>query len=217
MSASSPTPPNTGASDSALGDGTAARGSQIWNIPNALSALRLVGVPLFLWLLLVPKADVAAVVVLAISGITDWLDGKLARALGQVTRLGQLLDPIADRLYIFSTLVAFLARGIIPPWLAIGLIARDALLAVAMLALLRRGFNPPEVNFVGKTATLSLLYAFPLLLLVTAVHSVTTLLSPLAWGFAIWGIGLYWLAGLLYIVQTFLLITRRKDTSREHT
>ena len=91
-------------------------GDAVWTIPNALSALRLLGVPLFLWLLLGPQADGWAVVVLMVSGATDWLDGKLARALGQSSKLGALLDPAADRLYIVATLVAFVIRDVVPFW-----------------------------------------------------------------------------------------------------
>src|SRR3954463_16025935 len=88
----------------------------IWTIPNALSLLRLLGVPLFLWLLLGPEADGWAVAVLALSGVTDWAAGKLARLLDQSSRLGALLDPAADRLYIVATLVALALRDIVPLW-----------------------------------------------------------------------------------------------------
>jgi cardiolipin synthase len=88
----------------------AVRAERIWTLPNALSALRLAGVPLFLWLLLGPHADGYAVLVLAVAGVTDWLDGKTARWLDQYSRLGELLDPAADRLYILATLAAFLIR-----------------------------------------------------------------------------------------------------------
>ena len=89
----------------------------VWTLPNALSILRLLGVPLFLWLLLGPEADGWALVVLMISGFTDWLDGKLARWLNQGSRLGALLDPAADRLYIVAALIALALRGIVPEWL----------------------------------------------------------------------------------------------------
>ena len=104
-----------------LAEGTSAERSshRIWTIPNLLSFLRLLGVPLFLWLLLTsPPHDGWALVVLALSAVTDWADGKLARLLGQYSKLGELLDPAADRLYIFATLIAFVIRDFIPWWVA---------------------------------------------------------------------------------------------------
>ena len=90
------------------------REDRLVTIPNMLSLLRLAGVPLFLWLLLGPRLDLLALVVLVVSGITDWLDGKLARWLDQSSRLGALLDPAVDRLYVFAAIVAFVLRGIVP-------------------------------------------------------------------------------------------------------
>jgi cardiolipin synthase len=161
---------------------------RIWTIPNALSALRLVGVPVFLWLVL--------------GGISDYLDGKLARVLNQMSRLGVLLDPLADRLYILSTIIALTIRGIVPVWFAVLLLARDAAL-LALPPLLRRigvGVTLP-VHYLGKAATFNLLYAFPLLLLSAGDSWLATAARPVGWAFAIWGTALYWWSGLLYFVQ----------------
>ena len=138
---------------------------RIWTVPNALSFLRLLGVPLFLWLILVPEADGWAVVLLMVSGFTDYLDGVLARRLHQISRLGQLLDPLADRLYIIATLLGLALRDIVPWWLVIALLARDVVLAATLPILRRLGYGPLPVHFLGKAATFNLLYAFPLLLL----------------------------------------------------
>ena len=137
----------------------------IWTVPNALSVLRLLGVPVFLWLLLGPHADLAALLVLAVAGFTDWLDGVLARALNQTSRLGALLDPAADRLYILTTLIGLVLRDIIPWWLAAILVGRDLLLLLTVPGLRRLGLSALPVNYLGKAATFALLYAFPLLLL----------------------------------------------------
>jgi cardiolipin synthase len=174
---------------------------RIWTIPNALSALRLLGVPLFVWLALGPKADGAAVAVLMVSGATDWLDGKLARALNQFSRLGELLDPIADRVYILATLVVLSVREIIPWWLAAGIVGRDLVLVCFLPALRRRGLTALPVHVLGKAATFCLLYAFPLLLLGDAGSTFATVCRVVGWAFAVWGTGLYWWAGLLYIEQ----------------
>ena len=102
---------------------------RVWTLPNVLSFARLAGVPLFVWLVLSPRADLVAVVVLMVAGFTDWLDGFLARRWRQTSRVGQMLDPIADRLYILAIVVALAIRGLVPWWLLVVLAARDLLLA----------------------------------------------------------------------------------------
>ena len=172
-----------------------------FTLPNALSALRLAGVPVFLWLLLGPQADLLALLVLVVSGVTDWLDGKLARWLNQYSRLGVLLDPAADRLYIIATLVAFVLRGVVPWWAAAALIARDVLLTLCLPVLRYHGFEPPDVHYLGKAATFCLMYAFPLLLLVQADFAYAAVIRPFAYAFTCWGGVLYVWAGLLYLWQ----------------
>ncbi|PRW62857.1 CDP-diacylglycerol--glycerol-3-phosphate 3-phosphatidyltransferase [Actinopolyspora mortivallis] len=172
-----------------------------WTLPNALSALRLAGVPAFLWLLLGPHWDLLALLVLVLSGLTDWLDGKLARWLGQYSRVGQLLDPAADRLYIVATLVAFVLRGVIPWWAAAALVGRDVVLTLCLPVLRYHGYEPPEVHYLGKAATFCLMYAFPLLLLVQGDFALDWLARPVAYAFTCWGGALYLWAGVLYLGQ----------------
>lgn len=174
---------------------------RVWTVPNALSVLRLLGVPLFLWLLLGPHADGWAIAVLALSGITDWADGKLARLLDQSSRLGALLDPAADRLYIVATLIALAVREVVPLWLVLLLVGREVVLGGALLVLRRYGYPPLQVHYVGKAATFLLLYAFPILLLADAVPAVAAVARPVGWAFAIWGTALYLVAGVFYLVQ----------------
>jgi cardiolipin synthase len=176
-------------------------------LPNLLSLIRLLGVPLFLWLLLGPHADGWAIVVLAVSGFTDWADGKLARALGQSSKLGALLDPAADRLYIIATLVAFVLRDVIPLWVVVLLLGRELVLGVALLALRRAGWPPLQVHYLGKAATFLLLYAFPLLLLADGDNPVASFAQPIAYALTVWGTALYLLAGVLYLVQAVGLLT----------
>ncbi|OXM45731.1 CDP-diacylglycerol--glycerol-3-phosphate 3-phosphatidyltransferase [Amycolatopsis thailandensis] len=175
---------------------------QALNVPNMLSILRLAGVPVFLWLLLGPKEDSWALALLVFSALTDWLDGKLARWLNQMSRLGQLLDPAADRLYILATLIAFLIRDIIPWWLVVPLVVREAVLGVCVLLLRRRGFAPPEVTYIGKGATFVLMYAFPFLLLTQGGSDIAAIARPIGYAFTAWGAVLYVYSGVLYIVQT---------------
>ncbi|UOZ04555.1 MULTISPECIES: CDP-alcohol phosphatidyltransferase family protein [unclassified Amycolatopsis] len=174
---------------------------QAFNVPNMLSLLRLAGVPVFLWLLLGPKEDGWALAVLMFGALTDWLDGKLARWLNQMSRLGSLLDPAADRLYILATLVAFLLREIIPWWVVVPLLVREAVLGVCVLTLRRRGFAPPEVTYIGKGATFVLMYAFPFLLLTQGGSDIAAIARPIGYAFTIWGGVLYVWSGVLYVVQ----------------
>jgi cardiolipin synthase (CMP-forming) len=177
-----------------------------WTLPNLLSLLRLAGVPLMLWLILGPQADGLAVLVLAAGGLTDWLDGYLARAWHQTSRLGQMLDPIADRLYILAVLIGLALREIIPWWLVVIVVARDVMIACLVPLLKTRGFSSLPVHFLGKAATFSLLYAFPLVLLGSGEQGWLQLAWVLGWAFAIWGTALYWYAGGLYVAQTVNLL-----------
>lgn len=182
---------------------------RVLTIPNGISAARLLGVPVFLWLVLGPRtatADAWAVGILIASAASDWLDGKIARAWHQESRLGQVLDPAADRLYIAATLVALAVRGIIPWWLVGLLAAREIAVAVALAVLRRRGFGPLQVSFVGKAATACLLYAFPLLFLGAHGGPAATFARITGWAFAIWGVALYWCSGWLYLVQARRLL-----------
>lgn len=181
----------------------------IWTLPNAVSLLRLLGVPLFLWLVLGPEADVWALVLLMVSGFTDWLDGYLARRLNQTSKLGEILDPVADRLYILAVVIGLAFREIIPWWVAIILPARDAFLWLLVPFLRTRGYSALPVHFLGKAATANLLYAFPLLFVGDGVSTLETLAKVFGWAFAIWGMGLYWWAGLLYAWQVRKLLADR--------
>lgn len=173
---------------------------QFMTVPNLLSMLRLAFVPVFLYLLLNEKY-LWAIIVLALSSLTDYLDGYFARKFNQVTRLGQLLDPAADRLYIFSTLVGLSVTGIIPVWLALVVIGRDVVLAIAYPILATYGYGPLPVHYLGKTGTFALLYAFPLLLMAYIWQPIAFVIEPLAWAFALWGVGLYWWGAAVYLRQ----------------
>lgn len=187
-------------------DTTAANSRRVLTIPNVISIIRLAGVPLFLWLILVPQADAWALLVLALSGISDYLDGYLARKLDQASKLGEILDPVADRLYILSTVIGLAVRDVIPWWLALLLPARDLFLWALVPFLRTRGYSALPVHFLGKAATANLLYAFPLLLLGDGSGLVAMLAKVFGWAFAIWGTALYWWAGFLYAWQVRKLL-----------
>ncbi|MFE3291968.1 CDP-alcohol phosphatidyltransferase family protein [Rhodococcus sp. NPDC059234] len=194
---------------------------RILTVPNVLSVVRLIGVPIFVYLLLVPHADGWALAILMLSGFTDWADGKLARLLNQTSKLGGLLDPLVDRLYVVSTLIAFAMRDIIPWWVAAILIGRDLVLACTLPIYRRRGLPPPTVLYLGKAATFALMFALPLVLAAQGDWA----FAPYgrAWGYALlaWGTGLYVWTGLLYLLaarnvaRTVPLVPRPDAAARD--
>jgi cardiolipin synthase (CMP-forming) len=188
-------------------------GTQVVTLPNVLSFLRLVGVPVFLWLILVGH-DGWALAVLMASGVSDYLDGKIARHYGMVSRIGQLLDPLADRLYILSTLVGLAYVDIIPWWLVAVLLAREVFGSILLLVVRRYGYVGLPVHFIGKAATFNLLYAFPLLLMAQVSDTLAVVAQPAGWAFVWWGTGLYWVAGALYAVQVRDLVQAAKAEAR---
>jgi len=169
--------------------------------PNVLSMLRLVCVPIFLWLILTSQ-DNWAVVILTLSGVSDYLDGKIARRYNQVTQVGQLLDPLADRLYILSTLLGLAWREIIPWWLVAILVSREVFGTALLMVVRHYGYRALPVHFVGKAATFDLLFAFPVILLGQGDSMLAAVVLPIGWAFAWWGTVLYWVAGVMYAVQT---------------
>ncbi|MCU1431730.1 MAG: CDP-diacylglycerol--glycerol-3-phosphate 3-phosphatidyltransferase [Actinotalea sp.] len=184
----------------------------VLTVPNAISAARLLLVPVFAGLLLRDQ-DVLALVVLAVAGASDWLDGVLARRMNQQSRLGELLDPAADRLFILVTLVALAVRDIVPVWLVVVIVGRDVVLALVLALLARAGVGPLPVSFVGKAGTFALLYAFPLLLLAQWSGPVGAVAGVLGWAFAWWGIGLYWLAATVYLRQAAAELSARRPAA----
>jgi cardiolipin synthase len=171
--------------------------------PNVLSGLRLALVPVFLWLILIDE-NLLAFSVLAFSSFTDWLDGYLARKLNQMSRLGQLLDPAADRLFILASLLGLAITAKVPWWLVVVIVGRDFMLFFTFPILAKVGYGPLPVNYSGKAGTFALLYAFPLMLLPDVLPSGwAVFIYPVAWGFAFWGIWMYWWAGGIYLRQVY--------------
>ncbi|KQZ88217.1 CDP-diacylglycerol--glycerol-3-phosphate 3-phosphatidyltransferase [Phycicoccus sp. Root563] len=186
---------------------------RVLTLPNVLSMLRLLGVPVFLWAILT-EHDAIALVTLMLSGLSDYLDGKIARRYGLESRLGQLLDPFADRLYIATTLVGLAVRDVIPWWLVWALVGRELLLAGVLWWVKRHGQTGLPVHFIGKAATFNLLYAFPLLLLGQGESGFAAWALPIGWAFAWWGTALYWVAGVMYIVQARQVVAARVAAAR---
>ena len=175
--------------------------SSVISVPNALTFLRFLGIPLFIYLTLNLEADGWAIVVLAIGGATDYFDGKLARAWNQTSRFGELADPAIDRLYILAILIVFLIRDIIPTWMIVIIVCRDIVLGLITIVMNRKRIPPFTVSYLGKAATFNLMYAFPFLLLAQSAGVAGTIAFVLGWSFAIWGIALYISTGISYARQ----------------
>jgi len=175
--------------------------------------LRLVVVPIFLWLIL-SHQDGWAVVVLTLSGVSDYFDGMIARKYNLVSRVGQLLDPVADRLYILSTLFGLAWREVIPWWLVVILVSREVFGTTLVMVVRHHGYRALPVHFIGKAATFDLLYAFPLILLGQGDSVFSTAALPIGWAFAWWGTALYWVAGVMYAVQTRHVVRAAKAAGR---
>ena len=171
---------------------------EVLTIPNAITAVRALGIPVFLWAYLSLNNLALAFSVLTIGALSDYFDGKVARALNQESKLGAALDPTIDRAYIAATAIALVIKEIVPLWFLMILIGRDIWVAIALLVKTRRGRGVFEVTFLGKAATFNLLYAFPLMLLALDSSWVGTTAFIFGWAFAIWGIALYLFTGVSY-------------------
>jgi cardiolipin synthase len=179
--------------------------SRVLTVPNVLSFLRLALVPVFLWLI-VDGYDAWALLVLAVSSLTDFLDGWIARRFNQMTRLGQLLDPAADRLYIFAALIGLAWRDLVPWWILVVVVGRDVFLLGLGVVLANHGFGPLPVHLLGKVATFCLFYALPMIMLGQAFPELSWWSQPVGWAFGLWGAYLYWWAGVIYAIETVRVI-----------
>lgn len=188
---------------------------RVLTVPNVISLARLGLIGVFLYLLLVARADGLAVAILMLSGASDWADGKLARLLDQSSALGALLDPAIDRLYMVAVPVAFGLRGLVPWWIIGTLLARDLLLAAVLPVLRSRGLTALPVTYVGKAGTFALMSAFPLILLGQWDALAGRVVASIGWAFLIWGLGMYLWAFVLYLIQVGLVArTMPKVASR---
>lgn len=172
--------------------------NRIFTIPNIISFVRLLGVAVFWWVLLVLDNVGAAAVFIFVIGWTDWVDGYLARRLDQVTELGKALDPVADRLMIASAVIGGMIVGALPLWIGWLLIAREAFMGVVTLVLVMRGAGVLSVRYLGKVATFLLYGAVPGFYLIEAGFLVA-ILTPLTWVSAIAGLAIYWFVAVQYV------------------
>ena len=175
---------------------------EILTIPNGITGIRALAIPSFLWAYISLDNVLLALVILTVGAVSDYVDGKVARALNQESALGAMLDPAIDRAYIAATVIALVIKDVVPLWMLLLLIGRDLWLALILAIKRRRGTGVFEVSFLGKTATFNLLYAFPFLL-VAGDSGIGQIFFIGGWGFAIWGLGLYLVTALQY---TFVAI-----------
>lgn len=181
---------------------------RVLTVPNVISAVRLVLIGVFLYTVLVVRADALAVAILMLSGVSDWADGKIARLTGQLSKLGALLDPAVDRFYMLAVPIAFGLRGLVPWWIVIVLLTRDALLAATLPALRSRGLTALPVTYIGKAATFALMSSFPLILLGQWDALWSRVLLACGWAFLTWGLYLYLWAFVLYLAQVVTVLQR---------
>lgn len=183
-----------------------AAADRIWTVPNALSMMRLALIPVFIWLLMVVDSPGWAFVVLFVSGVSDWLDGKLARWLDQSSKIGALLDPAADRLYVIVIPICFGLKGYVPWWIIGVIIARDVLLFATAPLLSARGVTALPTLYIGKAATFALMSSFPWLLAGQIDGVIGTVCFPIGWAFLIWGVAMYAWSLVLYWIQTVAVV-----------
>lgn len=189
--------------------------NRVLTVPNLLSAVRLALIPVFVYALLVAHANGWAVGILVFSGASDWADGKIARLLNQSSRLGVLLDPAVDRLYMVAVPIVLALSGIVPWWFVIVLLARDGLLAATLPLLWSRGLSALPVTYIGKAATFALMSGFPLVLLGTWDALWSRVIGACGWAFLIWGMYAYLWAFVQYAVQMILVLRRMPKVDRE--
>ena len=190
---------------------------RVLTVPNLLSAIRLLLIPVFIYVLMFAHANGWAVAILMFSGASDWADGKIARTLDQSSRLGVLLDPAVDRLYMVTVPIVLALSGIVPWWFVFTLLARDGLLAATLPLLRSRGLSALPVTYIGKAATFALMSGFPLVLLGTSDALWSRVIGACGWGFLIWGMYAYLWSFVLYAVQMVLVMRRMPKVAQQAT
>jgi cardiolipin synthase len=169
-------------------------------IPNAITLLRALGVPAFLYFFLVADQPLLSFFIIMFGGLTDYFDGKVARALNQSSDFGAKFDPTVDRLYISAIVIALAVKDYLPWALVIALLLRDLILLLLVIVQKVRKLPYAEVSYLGKAATFNLLYAFPILLL-DQVEVIARYTNAIGWAFAIWGLALYFYTGFQYLIS----------------
>jgi cardiolipin synthase len=172
--------------------------SRIFTVANAVSVVRLMAIPVFLWLVIEDRLLIAFVL-LVVAVLTDFVDGMIARRMNEITKLGQFLDPFADRLFIAATVIALAIQDVVPWWFVIAVMLRDALLGIGGVVMARYGAATLRVKWWGKVATFAMLVVLPLFLLGAVVPEIGEITNPIAWVLALATVALYWVVGFSYL------------------
>ena len=172
---------------------------RILTVPNVVTMLRLLCIPLFLWLLFGAHRQIAAAVLLAVLGATDWVDGYVARRYGQVSTLGKVLDPTADRLLVGTAVISIMIYGAVPLWFGLATIAREVLVSGMVILLAAMGAARIDVLWVGKAGTFGLMFAYPTFLLGYGTAGWQEPIRVIAWVTGLIGLALAWWAAGSYI------------------
>jgi cardiolipin synthase (CMP-forming) len=177
------------------------RARRVLTLPNVVSVVRLLCAPVFVWLLFGADERTAAFVLLAVLGATDWVDGWIARRFDRGSELGKVLDPTADRILLLTAVVALTVDGAVPTWFGVAVLAREAVVSIATLALALAGARRIDVQWTGKAGTFALMFAFPGFLWVSNLGPGTQrdVLEVLTWIVAIGGLVLSYYAAITYV------------------
>ena len=179
--------------------GGSAGTDRILTVPNGVTAVRLACIPLYVWVLFGAHHQTAAAIVLGVLGATDWVDGTVARRFNQVSTLGKILDPIADRCLVATAVITITIAGAVPAWFAAATLAREALVSVAVLVLASLGASRIDVLWVGKAGTFALMFAYPAFLLGHGSAGWQDGIRVAAWVTGSIGLALAWIAAATYV------------------
>jgi cardiolipin synthase (CMP-forming) len=172
---------------------------RIVTVPNGITVVRLACIPLFCWLLFGTSHQSAAAVLLAALGATDWVDGFIARRYHQVSTLGKVLDPVADRVLVVTAVISIVVYGAVPVWFGVATLAREVVVSGAVLLLASLGAARIDVLWVGKAGTFALMFAYPAFLLADGTAAWQDPIRVIAWVTGMIGLALAWLAAGSYV------------------
>lgn len=192
-------------------------GRRVLTVPNAMTCVRLLCIPLFLWLLFRAEEPTAAFLLLGALGATDWVDGWVARRFDQGSELGKILDPVADRVLLITAAFALMAYGAVPVWVGVAVLAREAVISIATLALAMAGARRIDVQCVGKTGAFFLMFALPAFLWVDTIGPGTyhDVMAFVTWTLAVLGLAFSYYATFTYVPLARLALREgRADRAR---
>jgi cardiolipin synthase (CMP-forming) len=205
-----PSSPDTSGGEDRLG--------RVVTVPNAITVVRLACIPLFLWLLFGAGRQTAAAFLLGALGATDWVDGFVARRFNQVSTVGKVLDPVADRVLVVTAVIAIMAYGAVPVWFGVATLAREVVVSVAVLLLASLGAARIDVLWVGKAGTFALMFSYPAFLLSYGTADWQVPFHVFAWASGITGLVLAWVAAASYVPAARTALTRgRRNRSAGST